>query len=205
MSYCASTHSLSAIVLGFCDHQATKLIELLRRTTTALTSPMLLPVLWLNVLGETRAHRVIGRMIALNRTEVELGLHWGVLPPARKLQNMDFDTVTRRLTVYGSEVAWDIHAIEAQQEMLRLIETIHGEIQGAEGVEVGASDLAVRVRHIRQVLSGLMHRTRYTQNRVQIQLQTGSRNRPRRRTAADQKRHANKRLATGFQPHLAEG
>lgn len=174
MSYCSATRTSSAVVLGLCEHQASKLADHLRNTVQVLVSPMLLPIFWLNILGETRAHRVIGRKDALNRTEVDLGIHWGVQHPVRRLQDIDFDIATRRLTVYGSEVAWDIHAIDAQNEMLTMIEAVHEEIYGASVNTIETGQLKTRARHIRQVLSGLMHWTRSTQHRIQIQLQTES-------------------------------
>lgn len=81
MSYCAVTQQSSAVVLGLCAHQASILEDHLRQTVQVLDSLMLLPILWLKIIGETRAHRVIGRKDALNRTEVDLGIHWGVVHP----------------------------------------------------------------------------------------------------------------------------
>lgn len=174
VNYRASTRSTHAVVLGLCQHQAKRLIDYMRSSPLVLISPMLFPVMWLTILSETRARRVLGRKDALNRTEVELGIHCGVQHPVRRLEDIDFRIVTTRLTVYGSESAWDIHAIDALQEMLALTATVNGQIHGDRSDVDDLREFKFRVRHIKQVLSGLIHWTKMTQHRVQIQLQTAS-------------------------------
>lgn len=89
---------------------------------------------------------------------------------------MSLGNATQRLTMYGSEVAWDIHAIEAQLEMVSLIEEVQDSIDGdTDALNAQPGELVAfraRTRRIRQVLSGLMRWTRYNQQRVQVQLQT---------------------------------
>jgi hypothetical protein len=69
--------------------------------------------------------------------------------------------------MYGSEVAWDVHAIEAQIEMVSLITEVQSAINDQDNAldekSVGMVAFQARSRRIRQVLSGLMHWTRYNQ------------------------------------------
>lgn len=174
VSYNTATKITTGIVLGLCGHQAISLITSIRKISQAAHVPMLLPTLLLNVLGETRAHRVLGRKRAINGIEVALGIHWGVetgLGP----RNIGLENATQQLTMYGSELAWDIHAIDAQMDMVTLIEEVQESINGQNNaLHAQSRDLVAfraRTRRIRQVLSGLMHWTRYNQQRVQVQLQ----------------------------------
>ena len=106
---------------------------------------------------------------------MELGIHWGLQTDLGP-RNMSLGNATQRLTMYGSEVAWDVHAIEAQLEMVALIERVQKSINAQHTAIDNQSPAMVaflaRTRRIRQVLSGLRHWTRYNQQRVQIQLQT---------------------------------
>lgn len=128
-----------------------------------------------NVLNETRAHRVMGRKQAISYLEVDLGVHWNSQAGLRT-RDMSLEAATRRLTMYGSEVAWDIHAIEAQIEMVTLITEVQSAINDQDTALDDKSPAMVafqaRSRRIQQALSGLMHWTRYNQQRIQIQLQT---------------------------------
>lgn len=175
VSFNSVTEVTTGVVLGLCDHQAAKLNATLRNVPDVVQIPMLLPAIILNVLGETRAHRVLGRKQAINGTEVQLGVHWGV-QAGQGPSRISLETATRQLTVCGSEVAWDMHAIEAQLEMVGLIEEVQESINGVSKApdDHARTMLAfrARTRRIRQVLSGLMHWTRYNQQRVQVQLQT---------------------------------
>lgn len=177
LSFNTVTNITSGIVLGLCNHQAANLIAILRNVPNAIHIPMLLPTIFLNVLGETRAHRVLGRKQAINRTEVQLGVHWGV-QEGQGPSKISLETATRQLTVCGSEVAWDMHAIEAQLEMVELIEDVQESInafrKAPDDHKIAMIAFRARTRRVRQVLSGLMHWTRYNQQRVQVQLQTVS-------------------------------
>jgi hypothetical protein len=176
-SFNAATKMTTGIVLGLCNYQATRLISLVRSVAEVSQITMLLPTLLINILSETRAHRVLGRKQAINRTEVDLGVHWSVQADFHP-QDVSLEVATRQLTVYGSEVAWDVHAIEAQLEMVALIERVQKSINAQHTAIDNQSPAMVaflaRTRHIRQVLSGLRHWTRYNQQRVQIQLHTVS-------------------------------
>lgn len=143
-------------------------MELLKATDGILDHPTLLLVVWLNLMGDTRAHRVMGRKDALLRTETDLGTHWMVDSQAFPLNRIDFDQVTRRLTVMGAEMGWDIHAIDAQVEMATLVEEFHQSLFG------GSSMIQLRVRQAKAVLSGLKHWTNVNKQRVQVQMQTVS-------------------------------
>jgi hypothetical protein len=131
-SYNPATKLTTGVVLGLCRHQADNLAASLRSLPDMVQVAMLLPTLLINVFSETRAHRVLGRKQAINRTEVELGVHWGVQADLRP-RDMSLEKATRQLTVYGSEVAWDVHAIGAQLEMLTLIEEVQDSINSLNG------------------------------------------------------------------------
>jgi len=175
VSYNIATKITTGVVLGLCNHQAVELTTSICKIAEAARVPMLLPALLLNVLSKTRAHRVLGRKQAIHDTEVELGIHWGLQTDLGP-RNMSLGNATQRLTMYGSEVAWDIHAIEAQLEMVALIEEVQDTIDGdTDTVNAQPGEIVAfraRTRRIRQVLSGLMRWTRYNQQRVQVQLQT---------------------------------
>lgn len=175
LSFNTVTNIASCVILGLCNHQAANLIATLRNVPDVIHIPMLLPTIFLNVLGETRAHRVLGRKQAINGTEVQLGVHWGV-QAGQGPKKISLENATRQLTVCGSEVAWDMHAIEAQLEMVGLIEEVQESINAFRNAlddqKIAMIAFRARTRRVRQVLSGLMHWTRYNQQRVQVQLQT---------------------------------
>jgi hypothetical protein len=175
MSYNISTKLTTGVLLGRCNHQASRLISLVQSIVEVSHIPMMLPLILINILNETRAHRVLGRKQAINRLEVDLGVHWNLQVDMRP-RDMSLEAATRQLTMFGSEVAWDIHAIEAQIEMVTLITEVQSAINdqdtALDNKPAAMVALQARSRRIRQVLSGLMHWTRYNQQRIQIQLQT---------------------------------
>lgn len=175
MSYNTATKLTTGVVLGFCSHQAAGLTSLVQSIPEVSQVPMMLPLLFINILSETRAHRTLGRKQAIVRLEVDLGVHWSVQADLRP-QDMSLETATRQLTVYGSEVPWDVHSIEAQLEMVTLVSELQDSIndQSAPYSKHSSAMVAFRARsrRIRQTLSGLMHWARYNQQRIQVQLQT---------------------------------
>ncbi|GAB7333756.1 hypothetical protein MBLNU13_g05283t2 [Cladosporium sp. NU13] len=175
MSYSTATKLTTGVVLGFCSHQAARLTSLVQSIPDVSQVPMMLPLLFINILSETRAHRILGRKQAIVRLEVDLGVHWGVQADLRP-QDMSLETATRQLTVCGSEVPWDVHSIEAQLEMVTLVSEVQDSIndQSAPYSKHSSAMVAFRARsrRIRQTLSGLMHWARYNQQRIQVQLQT---------------------------------
>ncbi|OQO03995.1 hypothetical protein B0A48_10638 [Cryoendolithus antarcticus] len=173
VSFDGDTGTKSAIVLGFCEHQASKLIEQIRCAPDVLDAAMLLPTIWIQMLGQTRAHRIMGRKLTIGRTEVDIGYHWSVDDAGKRLTDVKFDGIIRRLTVFGSETAWDMQAIDAQLEMATLLE----EVQSYLFTDMGSltcmdTSFSPRLRHIRQTLSGLKLWARDTERRIQVQLQT---------------------------------
>lgn len=173
VSYNTSTKLTSGVVLGLCNHQASRLTSLVQSIAEVSRIPMMLSLILINVLNETRAHRVMGRKQAISHLEVDLGVHWNSQADLRA-RDMSLEAATRQLTMYGSEVAWDVHAIEAQIEMVSLITQVQSAINDQDTALDNKSAAMVafqaRARRIRQVLSGLMHWTRYNQQRIQIQL-----------------------------------
>jgi len=115
-----ATCTTYGLAMGLCPHQASRLTEALRVASAQTMLPILLPLAWLNVLGETRARRVWGRKRAIDRLEMEMGIHWSSDEDTKvkSWRNFDFDILTRALTVLGSELAWDMRGIEAQLEMV---------------------------------------------------------------------------------------
>lgn len=175
MSYNTATKLTTGVVLGLCSHQASRLISLAQSIPEVSQVPMMLALLFIHILSETRAHRVLGRKQAIVRLEVDLGVHWSVQADMRP-QDMRLEAATRQLTVYGSEVPWDVHAIEAQLEMVALVSEVQESITNHNSPYEKHSSAMVafraRSRRIRQTLSGLMHWARYNQQRIQVQLQT---------------------------------
>lgn len=175
MTYNIATKLTRGVVLGLCSHQASRLISLVQSTPEVSQVQMMLPLLLVNILSETRAHRVLGRKQAIVRLELDLGVHWSVQADLRP-QDMSLEAATRQLTVYGSEVPWDLHFIEAQLEMVTLVsevqETINDQNTPYAKHSSAMVDLRARSRRIRQTLPGLMHWAKYIQQRIQVQLQT---------------------------------
>lgn len=175
MSYNAARKLTTGVVLGLCSHQASRLTSLVQSIPEVSQVPMMLPLLFINILSETRAHRVLGRKQAIVRLEVDLGVHWSVQADLRP-QDMSLEAATRQLTVYGSEVPWDIHSIDAQLEMVTLVSEVQESINDQHAPYTKHSSAMVafraRSRRIRQTLSGLMHWAKYNQQRIQVQLQT---------------------------------
>lgn len=126
-SYNVVTKMTTGVVLGLCNHQTHRLISLVQSISEISHVPMMLPLILVNVLSETRAHRVLGRKQAVNRLEVDLGVHWSAQADLRP-KDRSLELATRQLTVYGSEVAWDVHAIEAQLEMVTLVAEVQDSI-----------------------------------------------------------------------------
>lgn len=174
-SYSIVTKMTTGVVLGLCNHQTSRLISLVENIAEVSQVPTMLPLILVNVLSETRAHRVLGRKQAINRLEVDLGVHWSVQVDLRP-KDRSLEVATRQLTVYGSEVAWDLHAIEAQLEMITLVAGVQDSINEQDNTVDEQSPAMVafqaRARRARQTLSGLIHWTHYNQQRIQIQLQT---------------------------------
>ncbi|KAM0706159.1 hypothetical protein Q7P35_006708 [Cladosporium inversicolor] len=156
-SYSIVTKMTTGVVLGLCNHQTSRLISLVENIAEVSQVPTMLPLILVNVLSETRAHRVLGRKQAINRLEESRGRH---------------------TTAHGvrSEVAWDLHAIEAQLEMITLVAGVQDSINEQDNTVDEQSPAMVafqaRARRARQTLSGLIHWTHYNQQRIQIQLQT---------------------------------
>jgi hypothetical protein len=175
MSYNTATKLTTGVVLGLCNHQASRLISLVQSIPEVSQVPMMLPLLLINILSETRAHRVLGRKQAIVRLEVDLGVHWSVQADLRP-QDMSLEAATRQLTVYGSEVPWDVHSIDAQLEMVTLVSEVQESINDQHATYTKHSSAMVafraRSRRVRQTLSGLMHWAKYNQQRIQVQLQT---------------------------------
>jgi hypothetical protein len=178
INFDSASQTTYAIVIGLCEHQNAKLVETIRACASELVLPMSLALMWLNVLGELRARRVTYRKDAIVRTELSIGTHWSRdgRTAAEQLTNLDFDDLSRRLTVLGSETAWDLHAIETQFEMVDAFEEIQDGLNESVRQVSPAAKLAFqhRSKYARQLLKGLRGWTMYTQSRVQIQLQTVS-------------------------------
>lgn len=176
LNFECTSQTTFAIVIGLCEHQIAKLIETIRSCATELTLPMSLALMWLNVMGELRARRVTYRKDAIVRSELDIGTHWSrdEQTIANQLANLDFDDVTRRLTVLGSETAWDVHAIDTQLEMVeRFNEIQHNLNESLHDIPPGSTQAFFqRSRYATQLLKGLKGWTLYTQSRVNIQLQT---------------------------------
>lgn len=172
LKFNSTTQTTYAIAIGLCDHQRTKLIETIQSCTAELSLPMSLAVMWLNIMGELRARRIMYRKDAAIRSEMDVGIHWSKdNANSNDLVEFDFNSLTRRLTVLGSEAAWDIHALEAQIEIASLVEDVSGRMPATASTEVQAA-FRRRLRYATQLLKGLRHWNTYTQSRVHIQLQT---------------------------------
>ena len=65
----------TGLVLDLCNHQTDRLIFLVQNTAEVSQVPTMIPIILVNVLSETRAHRVLGREQAINRLEMDLGVH----------------------------------------------------------------------------------------------------------------------------------
>lgn len=207
-SYNIATKMTTGVVLGLCNHQTSRLISLVQSIAEVSQVPTMLPLILVNVLSETRAHRVLGRKQAINRLEVDLGVHWSVQADLRP-KDRSLEVATRQLTVYGSEVAWDVHAIEAQLEMVTLVAEVQDSINEQDTSVDDKSPAMVafqaRSRRARQTLSGLMHWTQYNQQRIQIQLQTVDRTATTtRRSIADLNPDIQSHLTARQRPQLPD-
>lgn len=172
------TQTTYGLALGLCEHQAARLLDTMRASIDEMTLPMSLPLMWLNILGELRARRVMGRQDAITRSEADIGIHWSKDGEQinNSLRDVDFDNLTRRLTVIGSEVAWDIHALEAQSTMADAFENVQRLLDSSglmlQSDSRAAKAFRTRLRYARQLIRGLRTWTVYTQQRAHVQLQT---------------------------------
>lgn len=142
-SYNIATKMTTGVVLGLCNHQTHRLISFVQSIAEVSHVSMMLPLMLVNVLSETRAHRVLGRkQAAINRLEVDLGVHWSVQADLRP-EDRSLEVATRQLTVYGSEVAWDVHAIEARLELVTLVAEVQESIDDKDTAVGGRSQATV--------------------------------------------------------------
>lgn len=177
ITFDSTTRTTHGLLMKMCKHQTEQFITTLQTRGPELCLPMAPTIAWLNVLGQTRARRVIGRRDGIARSEVDIGVHWSknTQTMKKRLQDLDFRELTRRLTILGSEAAWDAHAIQAHLEIASTCERVQNAIrQGPHGTSSLESEsaFAARVKHARQLLRGLQLWTSDNQQRAQVQVQT---------------------------------
>lgn len=73
---------------------------------------MLFPAIWLDVFSDTRVFRSEGRIMGVRDIQLRTGMHWSVEFTDSKLAELDFNQLNYELTVLGSELHWDLFALD---------------------------------------------------------------------------------------------
>jgi hypothetical protein len=138
--------------------------------------PMLFATIWLDVFTETRARRAEGRRTAMREISLESGMHWSVDATQLDSMALDFDSLTHKLTVLWSELAWDEFALKMltgfRAKILRAREIYHGEEHILSGVNRAGDVLDKRLRNAKDLLHGLQEGTAFTTQLAKVQLKT---------------------------------
>lgn len=76
LSFDSVTKTTSALAWQLCQHQIEHFLQTVKSRITELEAPLSLAVIWLNILGQLRAHRVMARRDGVSRNEMDIGIHW---------------------------------------------------------------------------------------------------------------------------------
>ncbi|KAK5123211.1 hypothetical protein LTR85_003410 [Meristemomyces frigidus] len=148
-----------------------------------VTVPIATATTWLNVMSETRARRFVERKVAITYLEAEGG-HWSDdLSINKELRSVNFESLTRKLTVLGAQLAWDDAAIEVQRDLASRLQEMqqtaffrhpHSGLYGgtSQDADSGADRLMLRLEQSKDLLNGIRIGTKQIRERMSIQLQT---------------------------------
>ncbi|GAB7356992.1 hypothetical protein MBLNU459_g7825t1 [Dothideomycetes sp. NU459] len=172
----SKTNNIYALALGMCGHQRANLKAQLRDCTTQPISLSMVPAIWLSVLAETRARRDVERRAAVYEIEVMLGLHWSTETfKERRLDALDFDSITHRLSALSSSLSWDECALSVLLQMQVIVLSAHDRSLKTNSVTVAVPEqdlVRARLGFVGDLLLGLLARQKCSRERAHIPLQT---------------------------------
>ena len=178
ITYDAALGSSYGLVIGLGEHEANKLIEDFGHCQGSVPDIVAVVTSWLSVTAQTRGRRYVKRHIAITDLEKEGGMHRrDDLTKNRNLRSIEFDVLTRKLTVLGALLAEDEGAIHVQLNMIDTFLTLSNGLHKdneQSGDAYKERTTTMRLNQLRNLLHGLRSGTMYTQQRVKLQLQTVS-------------------------------
>ena len=86
---------------------------------------MLFPAIWLDIFSDTRVFRSEGRIMGVRDIQLRTGMHWSVEFTDLKLAELDFNQLNYELTVLGSELHWDLFALEFLLDARKKLSAAH--------------------------------------------------------------------------------
>ncbi|GAB7356991.1 hypothetical protein MBLNU459_g7825t2 [Dothideomycetes sp. NU459] len=125
---------------------------------------------------ETRARRDVERRAAVYEIEVMLGLHWSTETfKERRLDALDFDSITHRLSALSSSLSWDECALSVLLQMQVIVLSAHDRSLKTNSVTVAVPEqdlVRARLGFVGDLLLGLLARQKCSRERAHIPLQT---------------------------------
>ena len=175
----------TCFVVGLCEHQTAGCKRELRECASEARLPMLLPAIWLDVFSDTRVFRSEGRVMGVRDIQLRTGMHWSVDFTDAKLTELDFNQLNYEWTVLGSELHWDLFALEflldAQAKLWRAHERFVAENSSSSacsaekpGRRKSRDGVENRLENRRDLLVCLKARTDSLVRQVKVQLHSVS-------------------------------
>lgn len=189
----AARQATCALVLGFCAHEVSQLVAGLDSPSTSTssasapgaasgclhTSVLRVAAAWMNVMLQTRARRLVERKVAATELEVKAASHWSPDMRATKpLADLDFEAITRELTTFQTQLAFDEVAIEQVSRLVETLTTLQGDYFGkgkhcaADRGEEDEAALKLSLEQAKEILYGMRNATQQVVRRSNVQLQT---------------------------------
>lgn len=160
------------MIFGLCEHQKLRLRLELQKAIKHADDPLLVPSIWLNLYGETRARRTEARHMAIRDIQKRCGLHWTVDISEARFRDQDFDGITYELTVLGNELSWDGCAITALLTLGEKLKNQHNKSFGTVNTE---SHVLGRLNFAIDLLTGAKAHNVFLSSEISTQLRTVSR------------------------------
>lgn len=171
-----ATATTYCFAMGLCGHERENVVNDLRQCGSAATDLLTVASAWVNAVSETRARRFVQRKVAITYLESDGGMHWSDdLRKNKPLRSINFEMLTRKLTVLGTQLAWDDSAIDVQHELVdRVLELLHrsGRPHASHGRSNTLPPVELRMRQAKDLLRGLKVGTKQIRERVSVQLST---------------------------------
>ena len=175
VSYNPKTRSTSCFVIGVCEHQIARCKRELRNMQSHAANPMLFPAIWLDVFAETRVRRSEGRGAAICEIQADTGLHWSVAASESESKMLDFNGLIYKLTVLGSELAWDEFSLGTLMNIQAKLMSAHQNFLALHESKIqfdcAEDKIGGRLGSTKDLLVGLQGRASYSVQQVNVQLQ----------------------------------
>jgi hypothetical protein len=129
----------------------------------------------MNVMTETRARRLVERKVAATALEIEADMHWSEESRLKRtLRDLDFEAITRKLSILLTQLAFDEVAIDQVDRLVDKLKILQIEYvrDCCQPTQAEQDAFKLPFEQAQELLFGLRMATKQIVQRTNVQLQT---------------------------------